>query len=220
MPLKQEEQEQVNIRLSPFFEAELLEEIYKEGNIRMVKKNRIILDVGDEISFMPLVLEGSIKILRVDSDQNELLLYYLEYGDTCAVTLNCCIRRTKSGIRATTEQDSTLVLIPTQKMEEWMQKYHSWRAYVLESYQMRVNELLDAVDNLAFMNMSERLEKFLRDKALVNGSGEIQITHREIASDLHTSRVVVTRLLKRLEADGIIENFRNKIIFKELESRT
>lgn len=218
MALNPREQELVRLKFSAFFEEELLNEIIREGNFRIVKKNRIILDIGDEISFMPLILDGSVKIMRVDPEQNELLLYYLEYGDTCAVTLNCCVKKSKSAIRATTEQDSKLVLIPTYKMEEWMQRYHSWRAYVLESYQMRVNELLDSVDSLAFMNMGERLEKYLRDKAMVNNSGEITITHREIASDLHTSRVVITRLLKKLEGDNIIENHRNKIIFKELQS--
>ncbi|MCI4668021.1 MAG: Crp/Fnr family transcriptional regulator [Bacteroidia bacterium] len=217
MALNKTEQELIWGRFSAFFEDGLIQDIINEGLLRKVSKNRIILDIGDDISFMPLVLEGSIKIMRVDPEQNELLLYYLEYGDTCAITLNCCVKKAKSSIRATTEQDSTLVLIPTSKMEEWMQKFHSWRAYVLESYQMRVNELLDSVDSLAFMNMGERLIKYLRDKAMVNNSEEIHITHREIANDLHTSRVVVTRLLKKLEAEQIIEHFRNKIIFKELQ---
>ncbi len=218
MTLDTRVQQLVRDTYSNFFESELLEEIIASGTLREVKKDRIILDIGDNISFMPLVIDGSVKIMRVDADHNELLLYYLEYGDTCAMTLNCCVKKSKSQIRATTEQDSTLVLIPTDKMEAWMNKYHSWRNYVLDSFQLRVNELLDAVDNLAFLNMEERLFYYLRDKALINGSEELVITHREVANDLHTSRVVVSRLLKKLEQEGKLEVKRNRIVFLELQS--
>lgn len=198
-------------RYQGFFEPELLQDIALHSEFRQVPKDRIILDIGDLIGYMPIILNGSLKIMREDPQHQELLLYYLEYGDTCAMTLNCCMRKTRSQIRAITEQDSDLVLIPVEKMEDWMVKHPSWRTYVLDSYNVRLNEMLEAIDVLAFMNMEERIFKYLREKAMVNSSDELHTTHQEIANDLHTSRVVVSRLLKKLEQQGKIQTRRNQI---------
>ncbi|MEM6264976.1 MAG: Crp/Fnr family transcriptional regulator [Bacteroidota bacterium] len=201
-----------------FFEPALLKEIAQVSRFKHVKKDRIILDIGDEIAFMPLVLEGSIKIMREDADNNDLLLYYLEFGDTCAMTLNCCLRKAKSPIRAITEQDTDLLVVPIGKMEEWMVKYATWRSYVFDSYHIRLNEMLESIDSLAFLNMEERLLKYLNNKALINKEIELQVTHQEIATDLHTSRVVVSRLLKKLEKAEKLQMRRNKIILPDFSA--
>jgi CRP/FNR family transcriptional regulator len=173
------------------------------------------MDIGETLTHMPLVLSGSIKIMKEDKDGNELLLYYLELGDTCAVTLSCCTKPSKSSIKAITESDSEIVFIPVDKMEDWMVRYKSWREFVLESYNQRLNEMLDAIDNLAFNNMEERIYKYLRDKAMVNREPKLQVTHAEIATDLHSSRVVISRIMKKLENEGKIKQHRNFVEVKE-----
>ncbi len=148
-----------------------------------------------------------------DKKGDELLLYYLEFGDTCAVTLNCCTRKSKSTIRAISESEVELVFVPVEKMEDWMVKYSSWRNYVLESYNTRLNEMLLAIDNIVFNSMEERLKNYLRDKVIVSKSTNLNISHLEIANDLHSSRVVISRLMKKLEKEGLIEQTRNKVSY-------
>ncbi|MGI0106897.1 Crp/Fnr family transcriptional regulator [Salinimicrobium sp. WS361] len=198
------------------FEEELLQEMLKFGSLKEVKSGGIIIDIGDYVKQMPLLLEGAIKILREDKDGDELLLYFLERGDTCAMTLSCCLGQTKSEIRAVAEKDTSLVMIPIEKMEEWTFRFKSWRNFVFESYHSRLTEMLDTIDTIAFLHMDERLMKYLQDKAKINKTEQIQVTHQEIAYDLHTSRVVVSRLLKKLELDGKIGLQRNSIMVHDL----
>jgi CRP/FNR family transcriptional regulator len=128
------------------------------------------------------------------------------------MTMACCLGETKSEIRAVAETKGILVMIPVIKMEEWLGKYKSWRNFVFNSYNNRLKEMLTAIDNLAFMNMDERLLNYLNDKSKINHSNEIQATHQEIAYDLHTSRVVISRLLKALENRGKISLNRASIV--------
>ena len=148
---------------------------------------------------------------------DELLLYFLEKGDTCAVTLSCCMGQTKSDIRAVAEVDTQLIMIPIQKMEEWITSYKSWRDFAFQSYQNRLQEMLVAIDGIAFLNLDKRLLKYLHEKAKINQGNVIHSTHQEIAYELHTSRVVISRLLKKLEKMGKIELQRNNI--KVLETK-
>lgn len=186
------------------FEEKLIEEIAEVSLLRDFSEGDILIDFGDSIRKMPLLISGAIKILREDFDEGELLLYFIEKGDTCAMTMACCLGETKSEIRAIAETNGIVIMIPVNKMEEWLGKYKSWRNFVFNSYNNRLKEMLSAIDHLAFMNMDERLLNYLYDKAKVNNSHEIQSTHQEIAYDLHTSRVVVSRLLKALENNGKI----------------
>ncbi len=193
------------------FEKELLEDIASAGTLRNVHQGDVLMDIGETITHMPLLLEGAIKVLREDEKGDELLLYFLERGDSCAMTFSCCMGKRKSDIRAIAEAETQLIMIPVEKMQEWMGKYQSWRTYILDSYHTRMIELLETVDTLAFMKMDERLLKHLQDKAKVNHNDMIQSTHQEIAYDLNTSRVVISRLLKKLEKEGKIEMHRNQI---------
>lgn len=186
------------------FEEKLMDEIAQVSLVRDFNEGDVLIDFGDYIKKMPLLISGAIKILREDFDEGELLLYFIEKGDTCAMTMACCLGDTKSEIRAVAETKGQVVMIPVANMEEWLGKYKSWRNYVFNSYNNRLKEMLSAIDSLAFMNMDERLLHYLHDKAKINNSKEIHNTHQEIAYDLHTSRVVISRLLKALENDGLI----------------
>ncbi|MDH5475652.1 MAG: Crp/Fnr family transcriptional regulator [Cyclobacteriaceae bacterium] len=189
----------------------LIVEIANSGVFKQLKEGHRMMEIGDSVKYMPLLLTGAIKILREDEEGDELLLYFLEKGDTCAMTMTCCYGESKSRIRAIIEKDAEIVLIPIHKMEEWLAKYKSWRSFVFESYNIRLNEMLETIDTLAFLKMDERLYKYLTGKAVVTQSTTISNTHQEIAYDLHTSRVVVSRLLKQLEHSGKIKLYRNKI---------
>jgi len=176
----------------------------------------MIEEIGQYVKSMPLLISGAIKILRDDTDGDELLLYFIEKGDTCAMTLSCCLGETKSQIRAIAETETKLIMVPIEKMETWTTKYKSWRNYVFESYHTRLMEMLETIDSIAFLKMDERLLKYLKDKSKVNNSTTIHSTHQEIAYELHTSRVVISRLLKNLENLGKIELHRNSIYIKSL----
>jgi len=193
------------------FEEALIDEIIKVATYKEFKADDYLIEIGDYIKTMPLLLNGAIKILREDEKGDELLLYFLERGDTCAMTLTCCMGQSKSRIRAMAETNGSLLMIPVEKMEDWLTKYKTWRNFVFDSYNVRLMEMLEAIDTLAFMNLDERLYKYLTDKAKVIGTTEINNTHQEIAYEMHTSRVVISRLLKSLELSGKIKLNRNKI---------
>jgi len=203
--------EELLATFSNYFEPALIDEILDEGRLMEIPAGETIMDIGQYIRSIPLLLSGAIKVLREDEEGDELLLYYLEQGETCSVTMACCMGQTKSEIRAITETDTTMVMVPVQKMEEWMGKYKGWRNYVFESYQNRLNELLLTVDSIAFKNLDQRLVDYLKKKVEVTHDNRIRNTHQEIAYDLHTSRVVVSRLLKKLEKMKKLELHRNYI---------
>ena len=193
------------------FEPKLLEEILSSGRLRRVKAGQTIISPGVKAEEIPLVLEGTLKVMRQDENGNEIFLYYLEGGDTCAMSITCCLENKLSEFVAIAEEDSVLWLIPVYSMDSWVSKYPSFRRFVFSSYQSRFDELLHAIDSVAFMKMDERLYKYLLDKKQSSGSYVINKTHHEIAREMNTSRVVVSRLLKKLEQEGKIEQHRNRI---------
>lgn len=198
------------------FEEELIDEILKLGDFKEFAIDQEIMDIGQEITHFPLVISGSLKVITEDEKGNELLLYYLEMGDTCAMTMQCCLKSSRSKIRVTAEDITKVVFIPVQKMEEWIVKYPTWRRFVFDSYNYRLNEMLESIDNLAFTNLEGRLYKYLKDKSLINSSPELRITHHQIADELNSSRVVISRLMKKLEHEGKIKQDRNKVVVTEL----
>jgi len=200
---------------SSVFEPELINEICTIGQLSKFEENKILVDIGATITHLPLVISGSVKIMTEDKDGAELLLYYLELGDTCAVTLNCCTRASKSTVRAISETAAEVLFVPVIFMDEWMVKYKSWRNFILDSYNSRLNEMVSAIDNIVFNSLEERLGKYLRDKAWITKSAILNITHQEIANDLHSSRVVISRLMKKLEKSGLIAQSRHRVDFLE-----
>jgi len=216
MPSNISKSQLIHDSIGYLLEEELIQEINRVGQIRTTTIDEILINVGDAMTSIPIILSGSIKISRENDNGDELLLYYIEGGDTCAMTLQCCVRQMKSEIRATSMEDSVLLMLPTEMMELWMHKYKSWREYILQSYHVRLTELMETIDAIAFMRLDERLLKYLTDQAKLLGSLEIHHTHQQIAEDLHSSRVVISRLLKQLEIKGIIILKRNKIVLSSI----
>jgi len=196
---------------SIIFEPELIKEIEKYGELVTLKKGDLLIDVGSKIKQVPLLLNGAVKIMREDKNGDEIVLYFLERGDTCAISFVNCLNNAKSKVRGVAEKDSEAIYLPVKKLEEWMGKYKTWREFVIESYSSRLDEMIEAIDTLAFMKMDERLLKYLSDKVKIMRDTTLNTTHQQIAIDLNTSRVVVSRLLKQLENLGKIKLHRNKI---------
>lgn len=193
------------------FEPELLDLILEVGEVHHFPPGTSLMEIGDSYTWLPLVLSGVVKVLREDADENELLLYFLEPGDTCVMSFSCCMGKKKSKVRAVTEGEADILLLPVDILDEWMGKYPKWRAYIFDSVRIRMDEFIQAVDALAFMRLEERLSKYLHDRARVLGTKDLKVTHQEIADDLNTSRVVVSRLLKRLESEGQLHIGRSHI---------
>ncbi|TSE07261.1 MULTISPECIES: Crp/Fnr family transcriptional regulator [Aquimarina] len=208
--------QELKISYGHLFEDALINDILHVGTFKEVPAGYKLMEIGDYVRGMPLLVSGAIKVLREDKEGDELLLYYLEQGDTCSMTMTCCMGQTKSEIRAIAETDTKLIMIPIRKMEEWTAKYKSWRNFVFESYHHRLNELLQTLDSIAFDRMDERLINYLREKARINKEDIIHNTHQEIAYELHSSRVVISRLLKKLEQINKIELYRNHIKILDL----
>ena len=160
---------------------------------------------------MPIILKGNIKVVRTDEAGNELLLYYVNSQESCAMSLTCCMQDLSSEIRAVAEDDIEILMIPNNLMDEWMLKYPTWKSFVMQTIQSRFNELLKTIDQIAFQKLDERLVYYLKEKSKTTGSALINLSHEQIAIDLATSRVVISRLLKKLENDKKLLLYRNQI---------
>ncbi|MEQ6121870.1 Crp/Fnr family transcriptional regulator [Reichenbachiella sp. MALMAid0571] len=191
-------------------QPELIDEMADKGRLMSVTEGKIMIDYGKYIKEIPMVLSGSVRIIREDDKGNELFLYYLGERDTCAMSLTCCTQHKKSEIKAIAETDTEVWMIPLQYMDLWM-KYSTWRQFIFNSYNLRFEELINALDSVAFLRMDERLMNYLLDIKQNTGSFTISKTHQEIATEMNTSRVVVSRLLKKLENEDKIVLHRNKI---------
>ena len=189
------------------------------GKLMNVKADEIILDVGSYIKTVPLVAEGSINVFREDKEGNELLLYYVNERNTCAMSLTCCLSYSQSKIRAVAEEDTVLITIPVLQVEEWMQKYTSWKNFVMQTYSVRFEELLNTIDMVAFQNMDKRLIHFLKEKEKIQNSPILQIKHQDIALALNSSREAISRLLKKMERLEMVKLHRNRIELLDLEEQ-
>ena len=193
------------------FEDELIQDINNNGQLYTIPEGETIIEYGQNLRRIPLILNGAIKILRLDAMGDELLIYYLEKGETCTMTMTCCMGQKKSEIKAVAETEVEFISVPVEKMKDWTKKYDSWMAFVFDSYNNRFDEMMQSIDSLAFGNMYDRLVKYLKDQVMIRKTTTLDHSHQDIAYDLHTSRVVISRLLKNLEREGIIKLGRNKI---------
>jgi len=157
------------------------------------------------------VLSGTFKVSRVNDEGQELLLYYVTAGESCAMTFNCSMMAHSSEIKGTAEEDSELLCVPVNIMEEWMVKYPQWKKYVMTTILNRFTEMLKAIDDVAFKKLDDRLIKYLKEKSKTTGSALINLTHQQIGDDLGTNRVVISRLLKKLETEKKLLLYRNQI---------
>ncbi len=193
------------------FEPELLEELGKVGIIQNISAGDTLLGVGETVRLIPILINGIIKVSRIDSDGKELLLYYVNPLESCVMTFTCCMQHRASEIQAVAEDDTTFIGVPVQYMDLWMDKFSTWKSFVMQSIQHRFNELLDTIDQITFQKLDERLIRYLKEKSKVTDSTLINLSHEQIARELATSRVVISRLLKQLEHEGRILLYRNQI---------
>jgi len=204
-------------KFSSVFESELLAELEKKSMIMQVKAGEIMLNPGQTIRAVPLVLSGIFKVSRINEEGQELLLYYVKEGESCAMTFTCCMMAHASVIRGSAEEDSELLCIPVDLMDEWMMKYRTWKRYVMTTILNRFTEVLRSIDEVAFKKLDDRLVNYLKEKSKATGSPLINLSHQQIADELGTNRVVISRLLKRLELDKKLLLYRSQIrLMKEL----
>ncbi len=203
--------EKLNDYYSNIFEEELIDEIVKVGHFDKIKGGELMIDIGEDMTHIPLILNGVVKIIRKEREGEELVLYFLERGDTCAISFVNCINRKKSIFKGVVEQDLEAIFLPVEHIDDWLTKFKSWRHFIIDSYHFRLIEMVESIDSLAFMKMHERLFKYLTDKVKITKDVNLEITHQEIADDMHSSRVVITRLIKQLHDEGKIYSTRNKI---------
>lgn len=195
----------------PQFEPGLVELIEKEAVQRTFLAGEIIMRTGQYIKSTALVLEGRVKIYRENSEGGEFLMYYLGPGQACAVTMICAIQSQQSEIMAKAEEDTEVLMIPIQLMDDMMNKYKTWYQFVIMTYRNRFDELLSVIDNVAFRNMDERLEFYLKRHTDATGKKMIETSHQQIADDLNSSREVISRLLKKMEQRNLLKLHRNMI---------
>jgi CRP/FNR family transcriptional regulator, anaerobic regulatory protein len=188
----------------------LVEGISEHGVYKEVEEGDLLMDIGAKISTIPMIVSGSVKVMREDEEGHEILLYYLSKGETCAMSLTCCMAYKRSEIRAVAQENVSMIVVPVEFMDEWMM-YRDWRSFVMNTYRMRFEELLEALDSIAFLKMDERLLKYLDERSIKMNSKEIPMSHQEIAVDLNSSREVISRILKQMERKGIVKLGRNKI---------
>ena len=193
------------------FEPALIKEMQQFGEIKHFKEGDIIMDYGKYIRMMPIIIKGTVKVFRMDENGNEILLYYLSSNESCSMAYSCCIEAKKSEVKAIAEEDVELIALPHIKLDEWLCKYPSWKNYIMRSFNERFLELLKSIESIAFHKLDERLISYLKEKQRLSGSSVIKASHYLIADELHTSRVVISRLLKQLENDKKIILYRNEI---------
>lgn len=193
------------------FEPALLEEMQSSGELMHFTEGDIIMNYGKYLRMMPIVLKGTVKVLRMDENGKEILLYYLTSNESCSMAYSCCLEARKSEVKAIAEDEVTLLAIPHDKLDEWLCKYPGWKNYIMRSFNERFLELLKSIESIAFHKLDERLVAYLKEKQRLSGSSVIKASHYQIADELATSRVVISRLLKQLENDGKILLYRNEI---------
>ncbi len=198
-------------KLFPEFEPGLIELIENEAVHRRFQPGEILMRTGQYIRSTVLVLEGRIKIYRENPEGGEFLMYYLGPGQACAVSMICAIRSETSEITAIAEEDTDVLMIPVQLMDDMMGRYKTWYQFVIGTYRSRFDELLVAIDHIAFRNMDERLEFYLKRHVEASGKKTIDISHQQIADDLNSSREVISRLLKKMEQRKLVSLHRNMI---------
>jgi CRP/FNR family transcriptional regulator len=207
-----EDLEQTLQRLFPdIHEPDARAAILEVGHLHELNAGDIWMDIGGYIKTIPLVLSGSLKLLREDEDGNEMLLYFVGPGETCALSLTCCMSEARSTVRVVAEEDTVLLAVPIRNMDEWTDRFRSWKSFVLLTYQRRFEELLRTVDSIAFQKLDARVLDLLRERARKSGSNVIATTHQELANELNSSREVISRLLKALEKDGVLKLGRQRI---------
>ena len=199
------------------FEPALLHEISTNGKEFSLPEGDVLLDIGQTVKAIPLLIKGSLKVARIDDQGRELLLYYVHANESCAMTFTCCMQQYPSEIKATAESDVSFIAIPTTVVDEWMTRFPTWKSFVMRTIRNRFKELLETIDQVAFQNLDQRLVHYLKEKSKTTGSSLINLSHEQIAQEIASSREVISRLLKKLENDKKVILYRHQIkLLREL----
>jgi CRP/FNR family transcriptional regulator len=195
---------------SIFTDLNLNAEIEKNARKKTFKSGEIIIKPGDEIIYIPIVRKGSIRVIRQEIDGAEVFLYHLYPGQTCAMSLTCCQSGKKSIIKAVAEDDTEVLQIPVALTEDWF-KYPEWKAYISNNYNNRFAELMQVIDLIAFSNMDKQLLHYLEERSKALNTRVLEVTHQEIADELHAHREAISRLLRTMEQKKLVRLGRNNI---------
>ncbi len=190
---------------------ELISKLTQYGVVRHYKAGEMILDENSHIRAIPIVISGTLKVMRTEEDGREILLYYIKAGESCIMSFLGGLHDETSKVRAEVEEDAEILFLPVDKVSLFIREYPEWLDYIFRLYHKRFEELLEIVNAIAFRKVDERLLDLLQKKKLVSGSNTLQVTHEQLANELGTARVVVSRLLKQLEESGQLQLGRNKI---------
>ncbi|OJV13950.1 MAG: Crp/Fnr family transcriptional regulator [Dyadobacter sp. 50-39] len=193
------------------FDPELAKKLAQHSILREFESDEQLMRPGQYFKSTMLIVEGGVKLYREDHDGNEFFIYQLGPGNACALSMICATKKEQSQISARAVEPTRAILVPIALMDELMTGYKSWYYFVLETYRSRFEELLLVVDSIAFRSMDERLEFYLKNQQKLLNNDEIAITHQQIATDLNSSREVVSRLLKKMEQRGMLRLGRNTI---------
>lgn len=190
---------------------EMRKRLSEDGIAKHFKQDDIILNESSYIKAIPIVLKGSLRVMRTEEDGREILLYYIKVGESCVMSFLGGIHHETSKVKAVAEEDVEILFLPIDKVGLLLKDFPEWLDYIFRLYHKRFEELLDVVNAVAFKKVDERLLNFLHKKSDITNSKILSITHEQLANELGTARVVVSRLLKQLEIDGVLKLGRNKI---------
>jgi len=193
------------------FQTLLKDEVSTYGQLKKFPSGSVIQQEDSYIKAIPLVLNGSLKVMRTDSDGHEILLYYITPGESCIMSFLGGIHNETSKVKAIVEEDAEILFIPVEKASEWVKKFPEWSDFIFKLYHKRFEELLTAVNAIAFQKLDMRLLQLLKQKAELYQSKEIKITHQQLADELGTAREAVSRVMKQMENEGLVILSRNKI---------
>lgn len=190
----------------------LLEQEFEVNGIKKtLLAETVLLQENSHIRSIPVVLSGSIRVMRQDEDGREILLYYIKPGESCIMSFLAGIHDDTSKVRAVVEEDAEVVFVPVNKASEWIKTYPEWADFIFKLYHRRFEELLSVINAVAFQKLDDRIVELLRKKVDIYQSNELTITHQQLAEELGTTREVVSRLLKQMEKQQMITLTRNKI---------
>lgn len=185
--------------------------IYDLSYIKVFNEGEIILRENAYVKGIPIVSRGALKVLRTDEDGREILLYYIRAGESCIMSLLGGIAQDTSKVKAIAQEETEILFLPVDKLNELIRTYPEWLSYIFRLYHQRFEELLEVVNAVAFKKTDERLLNLLQTKRTLSRSKILSVTHEQLANELGTVRVVISRLLKQLEDDGKVQLGRNKI---------
>jgi CRP/FNR family transcriptional regulator len=180
------------------FGQDLIKEMLESCVIKEFPKKTEIIREGQFVKVVPIVLKGLVKVF-IGQDEKELLLYYIHPRETCIMSFSACLKNEKSKIFAITEEESNVLLIPSDKISRWVTDYPKINQLFYQQFDLRYAELIVTINHLLFDKLEKRLLDYLSEKISVTGKNPIKVTHKEIANDLGTAREVISRLIKKLE---------------------